>query len=128
MFAAAWYRPAERRLILARDRWGKKPLFWGRVKLDDGSQALAFSSELSLFTALPGGPPPPDPLGIARYLVYDGMPDTRTVYQGVEKLPAVRGWSSIRVGIGSAAASIGSSIRIPRRSTKTTPRINSSTA
>jgi len=86
MFAFAWYRPAERRLILARDRWGKKPLFWGRARLDDGSRALAFSSELSLFTCLPGGPPEPDPLGIARYLVYDGMPDTRTVYRGVEKL------------------------------------------
>lgn len=88
MFAFAWYRPAERRLILARDRWGKKPLFWGRVRLDDGSRALAFSSELSLFACLPGGPPEPDPLGVARYLVYDGMPDVRTVYRGVEKLPA----------------------------------------
>jgi asparagine synthase (glutamine-hydrolysing) len=88
MFAFAWYRPGERRLILVRDRWGKKPLFWGRVRLDDGSRVLAFSSELSLFTCLPGGPPEPDALGIARYLVYDGMPDARTVYRGVEKLPA----------------------------------------
>ena len=88
MFAFAWYRIAERRLILARDRWGKKPLFWGRVRLDDGSRVLAFSSELSLFTCLPGGPPEADPLGVARYLVYDGMPDSRTVYRDVEKLPA----------------------------------------
>ncbi len=88
MFAFAWYRPAEKRLILARDRWGKKPLFWGRVRLDEGTRSLAFSSELSLFTSLPGGPPAPDPLGIARYLVYDGMPHTRTVYRDVEKLPA----------------------------------------
>ena len=88
MFAFAWYRPAEQRLVLARDRWGKKPLFWGRVRLDDGSRVLAFSSEFSLFTCLPGGPPEPDPLGVARYLVYDGMPAERTVYRGVEKLPA----------------------------------------
>ncbi len=88
MFAFAWYLPAERRLILARDRWGKKPLFWGRVRLDDGSRVLAFSSELSLFTELPGGPPEPDPLGVARYMVYDGMPGERTIYRGVEKLPA----------------------------------------
>ena len=88
MFAFAWYRPAERRLVLARDRWGKKPLFWGRVRLDDGSRVLAFSSEFSLFTCLPGGPPEPDPLGVARYLVYDGMVADRTVYRGVEKLPA----------------------------------------
>jgi asparagine synthase (glutamine-hydrolysing) len=88
MFAFAWYRPAAKRLVIARDRWGKKPLFWGRVRLDDGSRVLAFSSELSLFTELPGGPPEPDPLGVARYMVYDGMPAERTIYRGVEKLPA----------------------------------------
>jgi asparagine synthase (glutamine-hydrolysing) len=32
-----------------------------------------------------------DPLGLARYLVYDGMPDTRTIYRGVSKVPAA-GW------------------------------------
>jgi asparagine synthase (glutamine-hydrolysing) len=87
MFAFAWYRPRERRLLLARDRWGKKPLFWGRVPLD-GRQTLVFSSELRTFARLPGGPPGPDPLGVARYLVYDGMPDERTVYRGVFKIPA----------------------------------------
>jgi asparagine synthase (glutamine-hydrolysing) len=88
MFAFAWYRPEERRLLLARDRWGKKPLFWGRVRLDDGSWALALASELKVFGRLPGGPPAANPLGVARYLVYDGMPDEETVYQGVHKLPA----------------------------------------
>lgn len=88
MFAFAWYRPAERKLLLVRDRFGKKPLFWGRVPFDGGPPALVFSSELSTFTQLPGGPPDPDPLGIARYLVYDGMPDERTVYRGVEKVAA----------------------------------------
>src|SRR5262249_41274719 len=80
--------PQERRLILARDRFGEKPLFWGCVGLDDGSRVLAFSSELRTFTQLPGGPPAVDPLGGARYLVYDGMPDTRTVYHGVSKVAA----------------------------------------
>lgn len=88
MFSFAWYRPEEKRLLLVRDRWGKKPLFWGRVRLDDGSRVLAFASELRVFARLPGGPPPPDPLGVARYLVYDGMPATRTVYRGVEKVAA----------------------------------------
>ncbi len=88
MFAFAWYRPEHHRLLFARDRFGKKPLFWGRVPVDGGSRALVFSSELSTFTRLPGGPPPPDPLGVARYLVYDGMPDERTVYSGVRKVPA----------------------------------------
>ncbi len=88
MFAFAWYRPEERRLLLSRDRWGKKPLFWGRVRLDDGSHVLAFASELKVFLRLPGGPPAPSPLGVARYLVYDGMPDEETVYQGIYRVPA----------------------------------------
>ena len=88
MFAFAWYRPQERSVLLARDRWGKKPLFWGTFAATDGSTRLAFSSELRSFPRLPGGSPPYDPLGIARYLVYDGMPDERTVYRTVSKVPA----------------------------------------
>lgn len=91
MFAFAWYRPERGTVLLARDRWGKKPLFWGRLPLDDGRPALIFSSELRTFSALPGGPPAYDPLGIARYLAYDGMPATRTVYRDVLKVPAA-GW------------------------------------
>ena len=87
MFAFAWYRPHQDRLLLARDRWGKKPLFWGRMQLG-GEETLVFASELRIFAQLPGGPPEADPLGIARYLVYDGMPGRRTVYRGVEKVPA----------------------------------------
>jgi asparagine synthase (glutamine-hydrolysing) len=88
MFALVWYRPRARRLLLARDRWGKKPLFWGRADVGGGERPLVISSELSTFRRLSGGPPPPDPLGVARYLVYDGMPDTATVYRGVQKLAA----------------------------------------
>ena len=88
MFAFAWYRPRERQVLLARDRWGKKPLFWGTYRGADGRSYLAFSSELRTFAGLPGGPPDPDPLGVARYLVYDGMPDERTVYRTVSKVPA----------------------------------------
>ena len=88
MFAFAWYRPTERKLLLVRDRFGEKPLFWGRVSIGGDAPALVFSSELSTFTQLPGGPPEPDPLGVLRYLVYDGMPDEETVYSGVKKLAA----------------------------------------
>jgi asparagine synthase (glutamine-hydrolysing) len=81
MFAFAWYRPGQRRLLLARDRWGKKPLFWGRWR-----SRVVFGSELRVFAGLPGGPPPADPLGVARYLAYDGMPGERTVYRDVAKV------------------------------------------
>lgn len=88
MFAFAWYRPAAEQVVLARDRWGKKPLFWGRIRLDDGSRVLAFASELRLLARLPGGPPAVDPLGVARYLVYDGLAGTHTIYRGIRKLAA----------------------------------------
>ena len=87
MFAFAWYRPGARRLLLARDRFGKKPLYWGTPRGEDGRRVLVFSSELRSFTHGPGGPPPPDPLGVARYLVYDGMPDATTVYRDVWQVP-----------------------------------------
>ncbi len=88
MFSFAWYRPTTKRVLLARDRWGKKPLYWGPFVSQGGSTRLAFSSELRTFTSLPGGPPAPDPLGVARYLVYDGMPHDRTIYTNVRKVPA----------------------------------------
>ena len=88
MFAFAWYRPQDKSLLLARDRWGKKPLFWGTYPSADGRRYVALSSELRTFARLPGGPPDPDPLGIARYMAYDGMPGERTVYHGVSKVPA----------------------------------------
>ncbi len=88
MFAFAWYRPRRRSVVLARDRWGKKPLFWGTYPSPGVGRHLAFSSELRTFTRLPGGPPAADPLGVARYLAYDGMPGERTVYRTVSKVPA----------------------------------------
>lgn len=87
MFAIAWYRPELRRLTLIRDRWGKKPLYWGTVELPDGSRPLVFCSELGPIGRLPGGRPRPDPLGVARYLVYDAIVGERTVYRDVGKLP-----------------------------------------
>ena len=93
MFAFAWHQFGRDEVLLARDRWGKKPLFFGRVPGTGGAN-LVFSSELRTFAELPGGPPAPDPLGVARYLVYDGMPGERTVYKDVEKVP-VACWARV---------------------------------
>jgi asparagine synthase (glutamine-hydrolysing) len=48
-FAVAIYDRLERRLTLARDRWGKRPLFYTTI---DG--ALVFASEMKAFLAYPG--------------------------------------------------------------------------
>ena len=53
MFSLALWDRAERRLQLARDRFGEKPLYWGW--LQQGQQRLlAFASELAALRALPG--------------------------------------------------------------------------
>ena len=56
MFAIALWDAVAQRLVLARDRLGKKPLVWTR--LDDGT--IAFASELKAFHALPGFHAEPD--------------------------------------------------------------------
>ena len=81
MFALAlWDRRAER-LVLARDRIGKKPLLWTR--LSDG--AVAFASELKALLQLPGVGREVDPAAIDAYLALQYVPGG-TVLRGIEKL------------------------------------------
>jgi asparagine synthase (glutamine-hydrolysing) len=81
MFAfAAWDRD-ERRLVLARDRLGEKPLYWTVV---DG--ALWFASELKAFRALGGFRPEIDPAAVAALLRWGFVPHPGTIYQGVQQL------------------------------------------
>jgi asparagine synthase (glutamine-hydrolysing) len=84
MFALALYDARRQRLVLARDRSGKKPLYY-RVM----PHGVAFASEVhALVTAFPECPPEVDLESVEEYLTlgYTCAPDT--VYQGVYKLPA----------------------------------------
>jgi asparagine synthase (glutamine-hydrolysing) len=82
MFALAlWDRPRGR-LVLARDRLGKKPLVWSR--LADGT--LAFASELKAFRALPGFRAEPDLAALDAYLALQYVPGGRTGLRGVHRL------------------------------------------
>jgi len=79
---AAWDR-RERVLWLARDRLGKKPLYYGR-----SHGRLVFGSELSALRALPGFQPEVDPDALALLLRLDYIPAPHSILRGVRKLPA----------------------------------------
>ena len=80
MFAfAAWNRTTNE-LILARDRLGQKPLYYGIV---DG--ALVFGSELRVFRAL-GKPPSVDLDACAMMLRYNCIPAPHSALLGIKKL------------------------------------------
>src|SRR5687768_9563692 len=80
MFAIALWDDSRERLVLARDRFGIKPLYLADVK-----EGLAFSSELAPLIAL-GASSEPDPEAIADYLVLGYVPGTRTGIIGARKL------------------------------------------
>lgn len=81
MFAIAlWDRPRQR-LLLARDRFGIKPLYlWPR----DGG--VAFASELKSLEWLDGFPTQPDATALLRYLALGYVPDPLSIWQGIRKL------------------------------------------
>jgi asparagine synthase (glutamine-hydrolysing) len=80
MFAIALWDDARDRLVLARDRFGIKPLYLAEV-----ADGLAFSSELAPLLAL-GASVEPDLDAIADYLVLGYVPGTRTGILGARKL------------------------------------------
>jgi asparagine synthase (glutamine-hydrolysing) len=83
MFAFAIVDLEKRRLFLARDRLGKKPLYY-RASPD----GFTFASELKAIVADPGVACRLDPVAMAQYLMYNYVPAPRTIYHGLQKLPA----------------------------------------
>jgi asparagine synthase (glutamine-hydrolysing) len=85
MFALAVWDSTRGRLLLARDRAGKKPLFYRRLP----GGGIAFASELhALIHALPDLPRTPDLEAIDEYLTLQYVPSPRTAFRDVFKLPA----------------------------------------
>jgi asparagine synthase (glutamine-hydrolysing) len=82
MFAVALWDAPRGRLVLARDRLGKKPLVWTR--LADGT--LAFASELKSLLELPGVRADPDLAALDAYLALQYVPGGRTGLEGIERL------------------------------------------
>ena len=83
MFAFAIWDCYKQRLFIARDRLGKKPLYW--MTLD---RAFYFSSVLDSFSTVPNWNKQLSRLGIALYHVMGSFWDRYTVYEKVYSLPA----------------------------------------
>lgn len=82
MFAFALWDDRNERLLLARDRLGKKPLLYRQE-----SDRLSFGSELKSLLQIPGAPREVDPQAIDLFLTYQYVPHPRTILKGYRKLP-----------------------------------------
>ncbi|HLP43262.1 MAG TPA: asparagine synthase (glutamine-hydrolyzing), partial [Fibrobacteria bacterium] len=83
MFAFAVWDKRERCLFLARDRLGKKPLYYAHTP--DG---LAFASEMKALIALPGVDKTLFEENILAYMAFGYVAGEKTLLKGIRKLPA----------------------------------------
>src|SRR5437764_7372847 len=81
MFAFAIWDRTRRRLLLARDRVGKKPLFWAHR-----GHKLWFASEVRCLLEDPEVPREADPGAIEAYLTYQYVPHPLSAFRGISKL------------------------------------------
>ena len=81
-FAFALWDPSQRQLLIARDRIGKKPVYYWMDR--DG---LAWASEPKAFLADPSFRPEPDLEALSEYLNYQYVPSPLSAFKGVRKLP-----------------------------------------
>ena len=82
MFALAFWDNRERSLVLARDRFGEKPLFYAETQ-----GRLLFASEIDALIAHGGVPLDIDPEALELYLTFGWIPAPWTIYRAIRKLP-----------------------------------------
>lgn len=108
MFAYAIWDAPKRRLLLARDRFGKKPLYYSILP-----SGIFFGSELKCLRAA-GVPLDVDEDALKLYFRFSYIPDPLSAYKGVKKLPA-GSWMTID---GSGRTEQGTYWRLPEPVTK----------
>ena len=82
MFAFALWDVHERRLMLARDRIGEKPLYYGRI-----GDVFLFGSELKALAAHPVWRGEVNRDALTLFLRYSYIPSPWSIYQSIQKLP-----------------------------------------
>ena len=88
MFAIALWDDQRRRLVLARDRAGEKPLYYAQL-----GETLVFASEIKALLEYPGIPREIDHEAMRQYLFYGYVPSPRSIWAGISELPA--GWRMV---------------------------------
>ena len=83
MFAIGIWDEKAKRLILARDRLGKKPLYYSFI---NGS--FLFASELKAIMSYPSFSRKVDPLSLMKYLFFEFIPSPHTIFMDAKKIPA----------------------------------------
>jgi asparagine synthase (glutamine-hydrolysing) len=82
MFAFALWDSSRRRLLLGRDRFGEKPLFYA-----EANGGLAFASELTALGRGLARQPELDPASLDEFFVFGYVPGPRTIIKGIRQLP-----------------------------------------
>ena len=82
MFAFALWDGRRRRLLLARDRMGQKPLHYTKLR-----DRLLFGSEIKSILQDPGVERSVDRHALDQYLTWEYVPGGRTIFRGIERLP-----------------------------------------
>ncbi|PYS86677.1 MAG: asparagine synthase (glutamine-hydrolyzing) [Acidobacteria bacterium] len=83
MFAIALWDTKKKKLILARDRFGEKPLYYGIF-----NNQLIYASEPKALLAHPGVNAELDLNALRHYVSFDYVPAPMSIYKGVFKLPS----------------------------------------
>jgi asparagine synthase (glutamine-hydrolysing) len=83
MFAFALWDSKRRRMLIARDRFGEKPLYWGVF-----ANTLIFASEPKVLLAHPAVKPSLNLQALRQYLSFDYIPAPLSIYEEINKLPA----------------------------------------
>jgi asparagine synthase (glutamine-hydrolysing) len=106
MFAFAIWDSRRRELFLARDRFGKKPLYYGVF-----DNQFIFGSELKALLGHPSVKKEIDLSALSRYLSYDYIPSPQSIFKGMRKLEA---GSKLTVASGGYSSSVYWDLRFDR--------------
>jgi len=83
MFAIGIWDEKRNRLVLARDRLGKKPLYYSFI-----NETFLFASELKAMMLYPAFSRKVDPFSLMKYLFFEFIPSPHTIFVDAQKIPA----------------------------------------